>query len=180
MRLGGVLSPWGPTATPDEIDELAAAIEDLGYDTLWVGDHIVFPRRVESPYPYNRDRRSQFDPDQPLYEPATLLAYLAARSRRVRLGTSVLVLPQREPILAASRPARWTRSAADAWLWEWARAGCARSLRRWARPSPSAKPDWTSGLPSCAMPGPPLIGLSRVAFAPYPHWQAPAVRPLAE
>ena len=105
MRLGAFLPPWGPTAIPAEIDELAAAIEDFGYDSLWVGDHIVFPRRVESPYPYNPERRSPFDPDQPLYEPATLLAYLAARTRRVRLGTSVLVLPQREPLLAAKQAA---------------------------------------------------------------------------
>lgn len=101
MRLGAFLPPWGPTATPGEFDEAAAAIEEVGFDSLWVGDHVVLPRRVESPYPYNEERVSPFDPDQPLHEAATLLAYLAARTRRVRLGVSVLVLPQREPLLAA-------------------------------------------------------------------------------
>jgi probable F420-dependent oxidoreductase len=103
LKLGAFLPPWGPTATPDEIDETVLAIEAAGYASLWVGDHVVFPRRVESPYPYNVDRRSPFDPDQPLYEPATLLAYVAARTSRVRLGISVLVLPQREPLLAAKQ-----------------------------------------------------------------------------
>jgi probable F420-dependent oxidoreductase len=103
VDLGAFLPPWGPTATPDEIDALAQAVETAGFRTLWVGDHVAFPRRVESPYPYNPEHRSPFDPDQPLFEPLTLLAYLAARTRRVRLGLSVLVLPQREPLLAAKQ-----------------------------------------------------------------------------
>jgi probable F420-dependent oxidoreductase len=103
LKLGAFLPPWGPTATPDEIDETVFAVEEAGYASLWVGDHVVFPRRVESPYPYNPEHRSPFDPDQPLYEPATLLAYIAARTSRVRLGISVLVLPQREPLLAAKQ-----------------------------------------------------------------------------
>jgi probable F420-dependent oxidoreductase len=103
LKLGAFLPPWGPTATPDEIDEAILAIEGAGYASLWVGDHVVFPRRIESPYPYNSEHRSPFDPDQPLYEPATLLAYIAARTSRVRLGISVLVLPQREPLLAAKQ-----------------------------------------------------------------------------
>lgn len=103
MKLGAFLPPWGPTATPDEIDETAHAIEEAGYASLWVGDHVAFPRSVESPYPYNEARRSPFDPDQPHFEPLTLLAYLAARTTRLRLGISVLVLPPREPLLAAKQ-----------------------------------------------------------------------------
>ncbi len=101
MRVGVFLPPWGAAATPDDFDRTAAAVEELGYDSLWVGDHVVFPLGVRSLYPYDESGRSPFDPRAPLYEPITLLGYLAARTSRVRLGTSVLVLPIRHPVLTA-------------------------------------------------------------------------------
>lgn len=99
IRLGAFIPPWGAAAGPDDFDTAARAVERLGYDSIWVGDHAVFPRTVESTYPYNESGRSPFDPDQPLFEPLTLLAYLAARTERIALGISVLVLPMRHPAL---------------------------------------------------------------------------------
>ncbi len=101
MRLGAFLPPWGPTATPDDFDRVAEAVESMGYESLWTGDHVVFPVEVASRYPYNATGRFPFDRERPLYEPLTLLSYLAARTSQVRLGTSVLVLPMRNPVLAA-------------------------------------------------------------------------------
>jgi probable F420-dependent oxidoreductase len=101
MRLGAFLPPWGDHATPADFDRLARGAEDLGYDSLWTGDHVVFPRDVRSPYPYNATGAFPFDRDQPLFEPITLLAYLAARTTRLRLGVSVLVLPMRNPLVTA-------------------------------------------------------------------------------
>jgi probable F420-dependent oxidoreductase len=101
MRLGAFIPPWGPTATPEQFERTAAAIEALGYDSLWVGDHVVFPRSVASRYPYSESSRFPFDPDQPLYEPFTLLAYLAGRTDSIVLGLSVLVVPLRNPVVTA-------------------------------------------------------------------------------
>lgn len=101
IRLGAFIPPWGPAATPDDFDRAAAGIEALGYEAIWIGDHAIFPRGVESTYPYNASGKSPFDPDQPLFEPLTLLGYLAARTARVSLGLSVLVLPMRHPVLVA-------------------------------------------------------------------------------
>ena len=101
MRLGAFLPPWGRPATPEDFDQAAASIERLGYDSLWIGDHVVFPRDVASRYPYNPTGEFPFDREQPLYEPLTLLAYLAALTSRVGLGVSVLVLPMRNPVLVA-------------------------------------------------------------------------------
>ena len=101
MRLGAFLPPWGDQARPADFDLLAQSVEDLGYDSLWTGDHVVFPREVASLYPYNETRAFPFDRDQPLYEPVTLLAYLAGRTTSVRLGMSVLVLPMRNPVITA-------------------------------------------------------------------------------
>jgi len=101
MRLGAFMPPWGNHATPADFDKLAQGVEDLGYDSLWTGDHVVFPTDVASPYPYNATGAFPFDRDQPLFEPVTLLAYLAARTTTVRLGMSVLVLPMRNPVITA-------------------------------------------------------------------------------
>lgn len=101
MRLGAFLPPWGAAALPDDYDRVAEAVEACGYDSLWTGDHVLIPPSVRSRYPYNASGVSPFDPAAPHSEPLTLLAYLAARTRRARLGLSVLVLPLRHPLLAA-------------------------------------------------------------------------------
>ncbi|HSR23975.1 MAG TPA: TIGR03619 family F420-dependent LLM class oxidoreductase [Candidatus Eisenbacteria bacterium] len=86
---------------PAEFDRLARAVEELAYDSLWTGDHVVFPSDVRSPYPYNATGAFPFDRDQPLFEPLGLLAYLAGRTTTVRLSVSVLVLPMRNPLVTA-------------------------------------------------------------------------------
>lgn len=101
MRLGAFFPPWGSTATPEDFDRVAEAVESMGYESLWTGDHVVFPVEVASSYPYNATGQFPFDREEPLYEPLTLLSYLAARTSQVRLGTSVLVLPMRNPVMAA-------------------------------------------------------------------------------
>jgi probable F420-dependent oxidoreductase len=103
VRLGAFLPPWGRYATPEDFDRVAEGVEAMGYDSLWTGDHVVFPEQVVSRYPYNATGEFPFDRRQPLYEPLTLLAYLAARTSRVRLGISVLVLPMRNPVVAATQ-----------------------------------------------------------------------------
>ena len=101
MRVGVFLSPWGPLADPAAAERFARAAEAEGFASLWVGDHVVFPRQQASSYLYNREQRSPFDPDTPLVESVGLLAYLAGITRRIELGVSVLVLPLRHPVLAA-------------------------------------------------------------------------------
>ncbi|MCA1841655.1 MAG: TIGR03619 family F420-dependent LLM class oxidoreductase, partial [Actinobacteria bacterium] len=101
MKLSAFLPPWGPEARPDDFDRVASAVDASGFDCLWIGDHVAFPRSVASSYPYNDPKASPFDPDAPHFEPFGLLGYLAARTQRVRLGVSVLVLPMRNPVESA-------------------------------------------------------------------------------
>jgi probable F420-dependent oxidoreductase len=98
MRIGVFAPPWGPTASPADLAAIAEAAERLGYPSLWVGDHVVFPRRVTSTYPYNESGNSPFDPDGPLLDSLTLLAWLAGKTTDIDLGVSVLVLPMRNPV----------------------------------------------------------------------------------
>src|SRR5690348_13690400 len=82
---------------PDGVMKLARAIEQIGYDGIDIFDHVVMGYPVEGrppgPYPAT----------MPILEALTLMAYLAAATSRVTLGTEVLVLPQRHPVLVAKQ-----------------------------------------------------------------------------
>jgi probable F420-dependent oxidoreductase len=80
---------------------VARAAEECGLDSIWVTDHIVIPRRVASAYPYEATGQFDVSANEYYLEPLTVLAYLAGVTRRIRLGTGVLVLPYRNPILLA-------------------------------------------------------------------------------
>ena len=83
------------------IGSLGQRTEALGFHSLWLADHIVIPRQVRSPYPYAADRASPFDPDQPFYEPLSVLNFLAGCTEKVRLGMHVLIVPYRPAVYTA-------------------------------------------------------------------------------
>ena len=82
---------------PDEIARLAVAIEAIGYDEIDIFDHVIngYPIEGRDPAPYPAT--------MPLLEALVTLGYIAAVTERVGLGTEVLVLPQRQPVLAAKQ-----------------------------------------------------------------------------
>ena len=88
-------------ATPENFRTLAVQGEELGYDHIWCGDHIVMPTQVSSPYPYSTTGVPPFDPTQPWCEPLSTLSYIAGCTQRIKLGTYVLILPYREPVFTA-------------------------------------------------------------------------------
>ena len=89
MRFGVQLPNYGPIAGPAVIAQAARHAEALGFDSVWTNDHVLVPSRIVR---YSR-----------IFEAMTTLVWVAACTQRVRLGTSVLVLPQRDPILAAKQ-----------------------------------------------------------------------------
>jgi probable F420-dependent oxidoreductase len=82
----------------DDLLELARAIEAIGYDEIDLGDHVTIGRPTEG-------RLMPDPPAAPVLEPMVTLAAIAAAVRRVRLGTGVLILPQRQPALVAKQVA---------------------------------------------------------------------------
>jgi probable F420-dependent oxidoreductase len=88
-------------ATPANLGRVADKAEALGYDTVWFSDHIVIPTEVKSFYPYDPSGKMPFNPSEPYWEPLTVIGYVAGRTSRLRLGTSVLILPYRNPIVTA-------------------------------------------------------------------------------
>lgn len=101
MEFGCVFPNRGPMATPANLGRMAEKAEALGYDTVWFSDHIVIPTEVKSFYPYDPSGKMPFNPSEPYWEPLTVIGYVAGRTSRLRLGTSVLILPYRNPIVTA-------------------------------------------------------------------------------
>ena len=96
---------WMPTASPmttfDLLDSVGRESEARGISTLWVGEHVVLFEEYASSYPYAADGRMPAPPGSGLLEPMVTLSYLAACTDTVRLGTAMLLLPQRNPVYTA-------------------------------------------------------------------------------
>jgi probable F420-dependent oxidoreductase len=103
MKIGLKLPTSGSMATPAFIAEIAEQADRLGYNSLQVSDHVVVPASIGPRYPYSATGVPRWQPDTDYYEPIGLLGYLAGRTRSVRLGTSVLVLPYRHPVVTAKQ-----------------------------------------------------------------------------
>ena len=86
MHFGMHIPQIGRKASAEAITAGAKQAEDLGYDSIWVNDHLAVPQ--DAPYP----------PSPSFFEPMIALTWAAAATRRVALGTSVLVLPLRHPV----------------------------------------------------------------------------------
>ena len=89
VQLGIHLPQAGPAAGPQSIREAAQLADRLGYADVWVSDHLVVPMGADYP------------PSPYIFEPLVTLTWAAAATSRVRLGTTVLVLPMRNPLHVA-------------------------------------------------------------------------------
>ena len=101
MRFG-LLAPCEGSflSSPDRIGPYAQAAEKAGFESIWVFEHAVIPADYQSRYPYNAEGRIAIEDDD-LPDPLGLLAYLAGVTTRLLLGTGVLILPQRSPVICA-------------------------------------------------------------------------------
>jgi probable F420-dependent oxidoreductase len=101
VKFGCHLPIWGPGATREALITLARRVEAMGFDSVWASDHIVIPTEIRSRYPYNQTGDFPLPPTANFLEPLTALAVVAGATERLQLGTTVLVLPHRHPVLAA-------------------------------------------------------------------------------
>jgi len=100
----GIQLPLNDRASPAYIAEAAALVERLGFDAIWVPEHVLFFAHYESRYPYADDGRIPGNPTS-LIDPFMALTYLAAHTQRVRLGTGICIVPQRNPVYCAKQVA---------------------------------------------------------------------------
>jgi probable F420-dependent oxidoreductase len=92
MKFGYILPNYGDKISGEELLEVSSVCEEVGFDSVWATDHIIMPTELREPYGQ-------------LIEPLVLLSYIGARCEKVKLGTSCIVLPQRNPILVAKQAA---------------------------------------------------------------------------
>jgi len=89
MRVGINLINFGPGVSPESLARSAELAETLGYHLVMISDHVAMTPDVHARYP------------APLYDPFTALAWIAALTRRVELGTTVIIIPYRHPLETA-------------------------------------------------------------------------------
>jgi probable F420-dependent oxidoreductase len=84
-----------------DVGPVAAAAEAAGFASMWVPEHVVFFEHYQSRYPYNETGQIPARPDQGLFDPLFVLQAAASATSTIRLGTSILILPQRNPVVLA-------------------------------------------------------------------------------
>ena len=98
MKIGCHLPTQGPLATRDAVMRFCREAEARDIASLWVSDHVVFPRSKSGDYPGGRFPHA---PDTPYLEPVAVLAAAAMVTEKARLGSSVFILGHRHPIVMA-------------------------------------------------------------------------------
>lgn len=100
----GVFVPLGNgNASPEILRAVGTQVEDRGFESIWVPEHVVLFQDYESAYPYSPDGKFPGGADSGMLEPLTALTYLAAVTDRVRLGTGICLVPQRNPVYTAKQ-----------------------------------------------------------------------------
>lgn len=106
MRIGAKLPSSGGEPARLGIPAMARRLEAAGFDSVWVSDHVVMTEDTSrSYYPFGDDGSPGWDVEMPWYDALIVLAQAAAVTERVELGTAVLVLPQRHPVVLAKQVA---------------------------------------------------------------------------
>jgi probable F420-dependent oxidoreductase len=105
MRVGAVVPNSGPLPLERGIAQMATTLEEAGFESLWVSDHVVMPTTIESRYPFAADGRPTWPSTTPYLDALVALAVMATVTRHVGLGTAALVLPLRNPVVVAKQAA---------------------------------------------------------------------------
>ncbi len=102
MKFGIMFANAGPFADPGPAVALARAAEDAGFESLWTVEHVVVPKGYRSPYPYSPSGRMPGDrEDFDIPDPLIWLSYVAGATTTIKLGTGILIVPQRNPVVTA-------------------------------------------------------------------------------
>jgi probable F420-dependent oxidoreductase len=112
MRFALLFVNVGPFSEPENAVGLARLAEDLGFESLWTVEHVVVPTGYESKYPYSADGKMTGGEDVPIPDPLIWMAYVAGATTTIRLGTGILILPQRNPLILAKELATLDRLSA--------------------------------------------------------------------
>jgi probable F420-dependent oxidoreductase len=101
MKIGAFASFFAPSTAPDVLSSLARNLDSAGMDSLWFGEHVMLFDEMEFPYPGSADGRLPVPEGDGAPDQATIISYLASQTERLRFGTGITLVPQRNPIYTA-------------------------------------------------------------------------------
>lgn len=103
MKFGLRLPGAGPFAGPTEITRFAQRAEELGFDSLWMTDHIALPATQETRYPYREDGKFFWPADTDYLDCVGVLTWASAATSTIKVGSSVIVAGWHDPVMTAKR-----------------------------------------------------------------------------
>ncbi|MBN18791.1 MAG: hypothetical protein CL758_04870 [Chloroflexi bacterium] len=98
MNFGFVLPAF---TKADEVLNFAITAENNGVESIWMQDHIILPKTDTKQYPYTEDKSFPLNPRTPILDPLVTLGFIASKTSKIKLGTSIIVLPYRNPLILA-------------------------------------------------------------------------------
>ena len=105
MKIGMVSLGLGPFSAPDVMAHIACTAERCGFESLWAPDHSAIPDPHQSKCPYTPNGEIPGGPNSPLVEPMSALSFVAGLTSTIKLGTGIMILPQRHPLYVAKEAA---------------------------------------------------------------------------
>jgi probable F420-dependent oxidoreductase len=109
MKFGIAFANIGPMTYPEGAAAIGQAAEAGGFESLWTVEHVLVPADYASPYPYSPTGKMPGPDDADIPDPLIWLTFVAANTTTIRLGTGILILPQRNPIVVAKEIATLDR-----------------------------------------------------------------------
>ncbi len=109
MHFGIAFANVATFAEAEGARALALAAEEAGFESLWTVEHVVVPAGYRSTYPYSSSGRMPGPETSPIPDPLIWLAYVAAVTTTLKLGTGIVILPQRNPVVTAKAVATLDR-----------------------------------------------------------------------
>jgi probable F420-dependent oxidoreductase len=101
MKFGVMFANAFTFADPGNAVAIAQGAEEAGFESIWTVEHVVVPVGYESQYPYSPTGKMPGTEDVPIPDPLVWLAWVAGQTSTIRLGTGILILPQRNPVVTA-------------------------------------------------------------------------------
>ncbi|MGH6877691.1 MAG: LLM class F420-dependent oxidoreductase [Rhizomicrobium sp.] len=101
MKIGIFAAFVSPIATPELLSEFGRRCEEAGVESIWMGEHVVLFDRMEFPYPGSKDGRVPVPHGGGILDMVSTFGFLAAATKRMRLGSGICLVPQRNPVYTA-------------------------------------------------------------------------------
>ncbi len=103
MKFGLAYANTIPFTDPAPATDLVVAAEEAGFESVWTVEHVIWPHEYDSVYPYHPSGKMPGTPEVPIPDPVVWLTWVAAATSRIRLGTGVMILPLRNPLVLAKQ-----------------------------------------------------------------------------